>query len=134
MSLQVCIMTPDQIFWDDQAEEIILPTNTGQMGVLANHAPLITALDIGVMLIRTKKDWIPLALMGGFALVQQNQITVLVNDAESSETIDVEQAEKAFNEAKTQLDQAEGEKQKVEANFVFKRARARYQVVKKSNN
>src|SRR5213080_1024923 len=122
MSLQVCIMTPDQIFWDDQAEEIILPTNTGQMGVLANHAPLITALDIGVMLIRTKKDWIPLALMGGFALVQQNQITVLVNDAESSETIDVEQAEKAFNDAKIQLDQAEGEKQKVEANFVFKRA------------
>ena len=36
--------------------------------------------------------------------------------------------------AKTQLDQAEGQKQKVEANFVFKRARARYQVVKKSTN
>jgi F-type H+-transporting ATPase subunit epsilon len=43
MTLQVCIMTPDQIFWNDQAEEIILPTNTGQMGVLSNHAPLITA-------------------------------------------------------------------------------------------
>ena len=132
MSLQVCIMTPDRIFWNDQAEEIILPTNTGQMGVLANHAPLITALDIGVMLIRTKKNWTSLALMGGFALVKQNQITVLVNEAESSETIEAEQAENAFNEAKTQLDQAEGQKQKVEANFVFKRARARYQVVKKS--
>lgn len=132
MSLQVYIMTPDRIFWNDQAEEIILPTNTGQMGVLSNHAPLITALDIGVMLIRTKKDWISLALMGGFALVKQNQITVLVNEAESSETIETEQAESAFNEAKTQLDQAEGQKQKVEANFVFKRARARYQVVKKS--
>ena len=132
MSLQVCIMTPDRIFWNDQAEEIILPTNTGQMGVLANHAPLITALDIGVMLIRTKKNWTSLALMGGFALVKQNQITVLVNEAESSETIEAEQAENAFNEAKTQLDQADGQKQKVEANFVFKRARARYQVVKKS--
>ncbi len=132
MSLQVCIMTPDRIFWNDQAEEIILPTNTGQMGVLANHAPLITALDIGVMLIRTKKDWISLALMGGFALVKQNQITVLVNEAESSETIETEQAESAFNDAKAQLDQAEGQKQKVEANFVFKRARARYQVIKKS--
>lgn len=132
MSLQVCIMTPDRIFWNDQAEEIILPTNTGQMGVLANHAPLITALDIGVMLIRTKKNWTSLALMGGFALVKQNQITVLVNEAESSETIEAEQAENAFNEAKIQLDQAEGQKQKVEANFVFKRARARYQVVKKS--
>ena|SRR6476646_3675148 len=134
MSLQVCIMTPDRIFWNDQAEEIILPTNTGQMGVLSNHAPLITALDIGVMLIRTKKNWISLALMGGFALVKQNQITVLVNEAESSETIEAEQAENAFNESKTQLDQADGQKQKVEANFVFKRARARYQVVKKSTN
>ena len=133
MSLQVCIMTPDRIFWNDQAEEIILPTNTGQMGVLANHAPLITALDIGVMLIRTKKDWVSLALMGGFALVKQNQITVLVNEAESVETIETEQAENAFNEAKAQLDTAEGQKQKVEANFVFKRARARYQVVKKSS-
>ncbi len=133
MSLQVSIMTPDRIFWNDQAEEIILPTNTGQMGVLANHAPLITALDIGVMLIRTKKDWISLALMGGFALVKQNQITVLVNEAESGETIQADQAENAFNEAKSQLDQTEGQKQKVEANFVFKRARARYQVVKKSN-
>ena len=100
MSLQVCIMTPDRIFWDDQAEEIILPTNTGQMGVLENHAPLITALDIGVMLIRTKKDWISLALMGGFALVKQNQITVLVNEAESAETIEIDQAENAFNTAK----------------------------------
>ena len=54
MSMQVCIMTPDRIFWNQQAEEIILPTNTGQMGVLKNHAPLMTALDIGVMLIRTK--------------------------------------------------------------------------------
>lgn len=132
MSLQVCIMTPDRIFWDDQAEEIILPTNTGQMGVLENHAPLITALDIGVMLIRTKKDWISLALMGGFALVKQNQITVLVNEAESAETIEIDQAENAFNTAKTQLDQADDQKKKVEANFVFKRARARYQVVKKS--
>ncbi|RYX83392.1 F0F1 ATP synthase subunit epsilon, partial [bacterium] len=75
-----------------------------------------------------------LALMGGFALVKQNQITVLVNEAESSETIEAEQAESAFNESKIQLDQANGQKQKVEANFVFKRARARYQVVKKSTN
>jgi F0F1-type ATP synthase epsilon subunit len=41
MNLQVCIMTPDEIFWNEQAEEIILPTNTGQMGVLTNHALII---------------------------------------------------------------------------------------------
>lgn len=130
MTLQVCIMTPDQIFWNDQAEEIILPTNTGQMGVLSNHAPLITALDIGVTLIRSKMDWIPVALMGGFALVKQNQVTILVNEAESSNQIQESEAEAAFENAKTRLEQAEGEKQRVEATFQYKRARARYQVVK----
>jgi ATP synthase F1 epsilon subunit len=130
MNLQVNILTPDRIFWNESAEEIILPTNTGQMGVLTNHAPLMTALDIGVMLIRTKKEWISLALMGGFALVKQNRVTVLVNEAESAETIDPQQAEAAFLSAKERLEQAEGQKQKVEANFVFKRERARYQVIK----
>lgn len=130
MTLQVCIMTPDRIFWNEQAEEIILPTNTGQMGVLSNHAPLITALDVGVTLIRSKNEWIPVALMGGFALVKQNQVTILVNEAESADTIKPEQAETAFEEAKARLEQAVDEKQRVEATFGFKRARARYQVVK----
>lgn len=132
MSLQVRIMTPDRIFLNEEAEEIILPTNSGQMGVLKNHAPLITALDIGVMLIRSKNEWTPLALMGGFALVKQNQVTVLVNEAESSETIDPTEVENAFMSAKTKLEQAEGQKQKVEANFTFKRERARYQVIKQA--
>ena len=132
MSLQICIMTPDQIFLNEEADEIILPTNTGQMGVLANHAPLISALDIGVMLVRTQNTWSSIALMGGFALVQQNQVTILVNEAESAKTVDKDAAEAAFNEAKAQFEQAEGQKQKVEANFAFKRARARYQLVKES--
>jgi ATP synthase F1 epsilon subunit len=129
MNLQVCIMTPDEIFWNEQAEEIILPTNTGQMGVLTNHAPIITALDIGVMSIRTNKDWTSVALMGGFALVKQNQVTVLVNSAESKDKIDAGKAEQAFLEAQEQLDKAVGPKEKVEANFAFKRARTRYQLV-----
>lgn len=129
MNLQICILTPDRVFWNQEAEEIILPTNTGQMGVLTNHAPIITALDIGIMSIRTQKEWASVALMGGFALVKQNQVTVLVNSAESKETIDSSEAEQSFLEAKEQLEKALGQKEKVEANFAFKRARARYQLV-----
>lgn len=134
MALQVCIMTPDRIFWNEQAEEIILPTNTGQMGVLVSHAPLITALDIGVMLIRSKNNWTSVALMGGFALIKQDQLTVLVNEAESAKNINSEEAESAFTSAQTKLLEAQGQKQKVEAKFAFKRARARYQVVKQNKN
>lgn len=130
MTLQVCIMTPGCNFWNDQAEDIIIPTNTGQMGILTNHTPLITALDIGVTLIRFKNEWIPIALMGGFALVKANQVTILVNEAESSKTINASRAKIAYQEAKTRLEQSKSDKQRVEATFNFKRARARYQVVK----
>lgn len=130
MSLKVCIMTPDKIFWNKEVEEIIFPTNTGQMGVLTNHAPVITALDIGVMSIRTKTEWLPVALMGGFALVKQNQVTVLVNEAESLEDIQVETVEEMYLEAREKLEAATTEKEKVEANSIFKRAKARYQMVK----
>ena len=129
MILKVCIITPDQIFFNEQVEEVILPTNTGQMGILSNHAPIITALDIGVMLIRNKKEWNPIVLMGGFALVKQNQVTVLVNEAESEKMIDKSEAEKNFITAKQNFEQATSAKQKVETNFIYKRARARYQAI-----
>lgn len=133
MSLQVNIMTPDRIFLNEPVDEIILPTNTGQMGVLKNHASLITALDVGVVLIRSNNEWTSIAVMGGFALVKQNKVTLLVNEAESIKTINAQEAEALFLQAKQNLEEAQGQKQKVEANFAFKRARARYQVVKVSN-
>jgi F0F1-type ATP synthase epsilon subunit len=64
----------------------------------------------------------------GFALVKQNQVT-LVNSAESKDKVDAAKAEQAFLEAQEQLDKAVGPKEKVEANFAFKRARTRYQLV-----
>lgn len=130
MSLQISILTPERPFWNGQAEEIILPTETGEMGVLKNHAPIITGLDVGAMLIRTKEQWNSVAIMGGFAVVKRNQITILANEAESAEAIDADEAKNAFEVAKKNLETAEGVKQKVEANFAFKRAKARFQVVK----
>ena len=136
MTLQVCIMTPDRVFLNKEVEEIILPTNTGQMGVLKNHAPLVTALEVGVILLRSKSastagEWTSLALLGGFAIVKQNKVTILVNEAESAETVDAAEAEKNFLNAQQKMSQASTQKQKVEANFEFKRARARFQLVKK---
>ena len=133
MSLQISILTPEKPFWTGEAEEMILPTETGEMGVLKNHAPIITGLDVGAMLIRTKEQWNSVAIMGGFAVVKRNQITILANEAESAETINADEAKDAFENAKKNLETAEGVKQKVEANFAFKRAKARFQVVKVVN-
>jgi F-type H+-transporting ATPase subunit epsilon len=128
MSLQVCIMTPDRIFWNQSAQEIILPTNTGQMGVLSQHAALITALDIGVMSVRQNNAWTFFALMNGFASVQKDQITVLVNAAESKEDISAETAGQEFEEAQQRVDKANDKKERMEASLAFKRARTRYLV------
>ena len=130
MRLQIFILTPDRIFCNEEADELILPTSTGQIGVLIGHAPLITALDIGPMIVRKQSNWTALALIGGFALVQEDQVIILVNEAVSSSSVEREEAERSLREATNQLNQVTGEKEKVEATFSFKRARARYQIVR----
>jgi len=131
MSLQISILTPERPFWNGQADEIILPTETGEMGVLKNHAPIITGLDVGAMMVRKGQgEWNSYAIMGGFALVKQNQVTILANEAVSADNIDPEEAKTAFETAKANLEKAEGVKEKVESNFAYKRAKARFQVVK----
>ena len=119
MSLQITILTPQRPFWNGQAEEIILPTETGEMGVLKNHAPIITGLDVGAMLIRTKEEWSSYAIMGGFALVKQNQVTILANEAQTSESIDPEEAKTAFETAKANLDSIKNPNKYTKSNFAL---------------
>jgi small subunit ribosomal protein S4 len=127
MRLQVCILTPDCIFQEKTADEVILPTRTGQIGVLNGHAPLITALDIGLIIFRQESNWNALALIGGFALVQGNKLTILVNEAVDALTVEENESRKALEEASNRINQVVEEKRKVEAT-PFKRARARYQL------
>ncbi|KAI7741217.1 hypothetical protein M8C21_031398, partial [Ambrosia artemisiifolia] len=86
MAINLCVLTPNRIVWDSEVKEIILSTNSGQIGVLPNHAPIATAVDIGILRIRLN-EWLTMALMGGFARIGNNEITVLVNDAEKSSDI-----------------------------------------------
>nr|AEQ94260.1 ATPase epsilon subunit [Eutreptia viridis] len=128
------MLVPDRVFWKNKATEIILPTLNGQIGVLSNHIPVLTGLDIGTILIRTSDsvDWLVICIMGGFALVKNNQITVLVNEAEFSSDIDIATAESLFLEAKTNLEKVSEGKQKLDANLQFKKAKARFQVVRQA--
>ncbi|MEM1242769.1 MAG: F0F1 ATP synthase subunit epsilon, partial [Cyanobacteria bacterium P01_H01_bin.26] len=52
MTLAVRVISPDKTIWDAEAEEVVLPSTTGQLGILSGHAPLLTALDIGVLRVR----------------------------------------------------------------------------------
>ncbi|MDX2242613.1 MAG: ATP synthase F1 subunit epsilon [Leptolyngbyaceae cyanobacterium bins.302] len=130
MALTVRVVAPDKTVWDSEAEEVILPSTTGQLGILSGHAPLLTALDTGVMRVRAEKNWIPIALMGGFAEVENNEVTILVNGAERGDAIDKEEARVAFTEAQAEFSKAQqsGSRQEfVKATRTLKRARARFQ-------
>ncbi|XLS54555.1 hypothetical protein HN51_004310, partial [Arachis hypogaea] len=98
-------------------KEIILSTNSGQIGVLPNHAPIATAVDIGILRIRLNDQWVTMALMGGFARIGNNKITILVKDTEKSSDIDPEEAKQTLEIAEANLSKAEGKRQLIEANL-----------------
>ena len=127
MALHISIIAPDRTVWDSNAEEVILPSSTGQLGILRGHAPLLTALDIGVMRVRTDKDWIPIVLMGGFAEVENDELTILVNGAEEGASINKEEAQKELEEATIRFNEAESSKDRIEATQNLRKARARAQ-------
>lgn len=130
MSLTVRVISPDKTVWDSSAEEVVLPSTTGQLGILSGHAPLLTALDTGVMRVREAKDWVAIALMGGFAEVENNEVTILVNGAERGDAIDRDQAKAEFSKAEERLNAArsgDNRQEQFQANQALKRARARLQ-------
>nr|YP_010294509.1 ATP synthase CF1 epsilon subunit [Xyris indica]ULQ68330.1 ATP synthase CF1 epsilon subunit [Xyris indica] len=129
MSLNLCVLTPNRIIWDSEVKEIILSTNSGQIGVLPNHAPIATAVDIGLLKIRLKDRWLTVALMGGFARIGNNEITILGNDAEMSTDIDPKEAQQDLEIAEANLSKAEGKRQVIEANLALRRARTRMEAV-----
>nr|YP_010393390.1 CF1 subunit epsilon [Gephyrocapsa oceanica]YP_010393610.1 CF1 subunit epsilon [Gephyrocapsa ericsonii]YP_010393720.1 CF1 subunit epsilon [Gephyrocapsa parvula]YP_277338.1 ATP synthase CF1 epsilon subunit [Emiliania huxleyi]Q4G3C9.1 RecName: Full=ATP synthase epsilon chain, chloroplastic; AltName: Full=ATP synthase F1 sector epsilon subunit; AltName: Full=F-ATPase epsilon subunit [Emiliania huxleyi]AAX13837.1 ATP synthase CF1 epsilon subunit [Emiliania huxleyi]AEI29499.1 ATP synthase CF1 ep len=129
MSLNVRVITPDRIVWDANAEELILPSSTGQLGILTDHAPLLTALDIGVMRLKTGGNWISFVLMEGFAEVEDNKITILCNGAEEGASIDASTAQAALEKVTLLVDEAATKKEKIEATIELRKAKARLQAV-----
>jgi F-type H+-transporting ATPase subunit epsilon len=127
MVLHISIIAPDRTVWDADAEEVILPSSTGQLGILRGHAPLLTALDVGVMRVRIDKEWIPIVLMGGFAEVENDQLTILVNGAEEGSKINKLEAEKNLEEMTVRFNDAVTNKEKIEATQNLRKARARVQ-------
>ena len=129
MSLNVRVITPDKVVWDAAAEEIILPSSTGHLGILADHAPLLTALDIGVMRLKNDGNWTSIVLMEGFAEVENNKVTILCNGAEEASSINKTAAQEELERVTLLVDQAETKKEKIEATIELRKSKARLQAV-----
>ena len=129
MTLNIRVITPDRIICSTIADEIILPSLTGQIGILEGHASLITALDVGLLRIKFEQKWTPIILLGGFAEVDRDQVTVLVNDVEEAPAIKLTNTAEELENAFAAIENAETSKDKFEAAQNLKRASARVQAL-----
>jgi F-type H+-transporting ATPase subunit epsilon len=129
MSLNVRVITPERIVWNALAEELILPTTTGQIGILTDHASLLSGLDIGVMRLKTGGIWISFVLMEGFAEIENNNITILCTGAEEAASVDSTVAQAALKKAITTVSEATTKKEKIDAAIQLRKAKARLQAI-----
>ncbi len=136
MSLTLRVLAPDQSVFDGTVEEVILPSTTGLIGILPGHISMVTALDIGVLRVLSNGNWNSIALMGGFAEVESNDVTVLVNGAELGNKIDTASAEADLEQATSEFKLMDGQPpspEKLKAQQKLTRARARLQASKTTN-
>ena len=64
MAISLKVLAPNKNVFEGVAEEVILPSTTGQLGILPGHISLVTAIDIGVLRLRSNSQWSSIALMG----------------------------------------------------------------------
>ena len=104
--LNLRITTPDNVKYDDDAEMIIMRCITGDMGILADHEPTSAILDYGVLRIFKENEERRIAIFGGIAQVGDNKVTILANDAQWPEDIDlaIVEAERDRIERRSQED------------------------------
>jgi len=126
--IQLDIVTPERRVISEPVQEVTIPGETGYLGILPGHAPLLTALGVGEISYRGAAGLKRLAVAWGFAEVLGGKVTILAETAERPEEIDVsrahaakERAEKRLKAPPTDLDYARAEE-------ALKRAQTRLDV------
>jgi F-type H+-transporting ATPase subunit epsilon len=104
MKIKFKIATPEKVVYENEIDQITLPTTTGEITILPNHLPLVSTLRAGEVLIKKDKQEIPLAISGGFLEFADNQLTILADTAERIEEIDEARAEQGRVKAKESME------------------------------
>lgn len=100
------VVTPNGAVVNEDVDIVNAPGYGGDFGVLANHAPFLSTIKIGILSYETGKKRENLMISGGFCEVSNNKITFLVESAEFGKQIDVDRAMKAKERAEKRLAQA----------------------------
>ncbi|MGB0257042.1 MAG: ATP synthase F1 subunit epsilon [Coraliomargarita sp.] len=109
MSLTLEIITPDEKVLSTEADQVVLPTESGEAGILTGHVPMVTKLKAGELKVIKGGNTEFIAVDNGFAKVLGNTISVLVEAAIDVNDIDLSEVESAQARAEEALKQAEAE-------------------------
>lgn len=125
------IVTAERVIYSDEVEVLVAPGIEGEMSVLAHHAPLMTMLKPGEMIIKKDREELCMAITGGFLEVRPDKVVILADAAEKAEEIDMARAEAARCKAIERMEKPVTQTDLTLAEAALKRAIARLKVADK---
>ncbi len=125
------IITAERQVYSDEVDAVVAPGVEGQLGILPHHAPLMTVLQPGELLIRKGGEEAYLAVTGGFMEVLGNKVTVLADAAERSDEIDEQRAQDAIEQAQERIRNRGSDEQLEEALRSLRRAQVRVGIARR---
>jgi F-type H+-transporting ATPase subunit epsilon len=84
-SFRLDVVSPEATVWSGEAEFVVARTTEGEIGILADHEPLLAALRTGAVIVEHGNDRTTIGVHGGFLQVLENQVTLLTDRAQVSE-------------------------------------------------
>ncbi|KRG08744.1 F0F1 ATP synthase subunit epsilon [Lederbergia galactosidilytica] len=129
-TLQVHIVTPDGPVFDGDVEMITTKAESGELGILPGHIPMVAPLQIGAVRLNKGTETEFVAVNGGFVEVQQEKVTILAQTAEKADSIDIARAEEAKKRAESRLQGSQDDVDFKRAQLALKRAMNRIDVYK----
>lgn len=130
-TLTVSVVTPSGPVLEEDYEMIVCKTETGELGILPGHIPLVAPLTIGAVRLKKNNDTYQLAVSGGFMEVRPDKVTILAQSAEKASEIDVARANEAKARAERRLQAKQDDTDFQRAELALKRALNRINVTRK---
>ncbi len=124
-TFQLQVATPERLLVDEQVTEAEIPGKNGYMGILAGHAPLLSALAPGLLTYGSGGNKQVLVIDGGFVEVFDNSVRVLADRAQSANEVQVDAARRQLDEANKALREAQDEQSSNAALNQMQQAQAR---------
>ncbi|MBI2954571.1 MAG: F0F1 ATP synthase subunit epsilon [Chloroflexi bacterium] len=129
--IRIEVITGERVVYAEDADIVVAPGVVGELGILPQHAPLLTALQPGELLVRKGNEEIAMAVSGGFMEVRPDKVIVLADTAERAEDIDLARAQAAKQRAEQRIEEQRDRVDLTRAEAALQRSVARLKVVEK---